>query len=229
MTTAGGTQTVPLRWSHVLSTYAVGCGAGVIATVSLILVVGVPLSIVSRPPASLPQIGSALALMSPFAGILYVELIWWLPRQLTWRMLVYAALSVLAFGPMVVAERPGAALDGGLVLTAGAGALIPIAVRVVLWISVRSIASVMGLWPNQSLAFLFMGVIAPVVGFGQLIELVRAAPVPAATVAVVIIGLAGAIWTSGIRTREQLPRWFTPFGVALALLLAVVGAVSLAG
>ena len=205
-----------------LSTYAVGAFAGQLAGAAWLL----PLVIVWRwnpqdAPALLP-----LVALSPLAGLLYVELIWWLPRQLLWRILLFGVVTAASMGMMAAAVDGQSAPWSTLLLALGIGATVPLAVRGLVWAFVRSLTSVMALRMGQSIPMLFLSAVLLAIASDSLLDVARAAPAPAGAFALGIVGLGVAIWTVGLRPVEERPWWFRPYGPLLTAFVMAVGIVS---
>jgi len=226
VTTAAPPPTVPLRPSHVLSTYAVGAFAGELASGVWLLPVAIIWS--SLNPEPLPGL-LALVVLSPLAGVFYVELLWWLPSQLVWRILLCAVITAGSVGMMAAAIAGPTVAWSTVALAFAIGATIPLAVRGVVWAFLRSRSSVMALSPGQSLATLFLVAILMVVASSTLLDVARAVPAAFAAFALGILGLGPLIWTVGLRPAHEWPRWFRPYGqlvTALVMAVCVVSALS---
>jgi hypothetical protein len=203
----------------VLSTYALGAFGGQMAAAAWLL----PLVIVlGWTPQDLPAL-IPLAALSPMAGLLYVELIWWLPRRLLWRSLLFGVVTTATMGIMAAAVGGPPESWGTLLLASGIGASVPLAVRGLVWAFARPHTSVLALRVGQSISLLFLSALVLAPASGPILDVVRAAPAPAGAFALVFVGLGVAMWTVGWRPVEERPRWFRLYGVLLTAFLMAVG------
>ena len=201
-----------------LSTYAVGAFAGQLAGFAWLF----PLVIVGWNPGASPEL-LALAALSPIAGLLYVELIWWLPPRLAWRMVGFGIVTAASVGVLAGAVVEPSAPWRSLLLAFAVGASTPLAARGLVRMFVRAGASVTALRPGQSLPLLLLVVVFFAVASGTLVEVAGDAPVLTVALAVSITGLGLAIWTVGLRPPDERPRWFRPYGLAVTAFLVAVG------
>src|SRR5688572_28905968 len=93
----------PLRPRHLLSAYAAGSWAGAMAASAWILALAIAWPLLTRPPVDLSEAPGALILLSIVAGVMYVEIIFWLPRSLVRRSIVFSFVLVAAFGGIAAA------------------------------------------------------------------------------------------------------------------------------
>lgn len=221
--TTSGVQpsNVPVRPSDVLSTYAVGAFAGQVAGFAWLF----PLVIIGWHPDDSPEL-LALAALSPFAGLLYVELMSWLPDRLRWRMAVFGIVTAASVGVLAGAVAEPTAQWRSHLLALAIGVSTPLAARGVVWAFVRSAASVTALRPGQSIPLLFLVAVFIVIASGSLAEVARASPALTVVYAVSLVGLGLAIWTVGLRPADERPRWFRPYGLSVTALLVTVGILS---
>src|SRR5688500_12797930 len=210
-------MTIPLRLSHVLSTYAAGGFAGVLAAFSWLF----PLAIARGPDPA----WTSLVVLSPIAGLLYVELIWWLPASLGWRSLLFGLVMTATFGA-VAAVPNSVAREVTLAIAFGIGATIPIGLRAVVWAFARSRVSVMSLRLGQSLPLLFLLSVIVISTGGQLLGAIRSAPGPFWVSILAMAGMAVAVWTVG-QPPEERPPWFRIVGPLLVAVAMAVGILSL--
>jgi hypothetical protein len=205
----------------VLSTYAVGAFAGQLAGFAWLF----PLVIAGWNPDDVPEL-LPLAALSPIAGLLYVELLWWLRRRLPWRMLVFGLVTAASICVLAGAVAEPATPWRSLLVAFAIGTSIPLAARGVVWAFVRSVASVMALRPGQSIPLLFVVAVFIAIASGTLGEVARAAPVLTLALAASLVGLGLAIWTVGMRPIDEWPQWFRAYGPAVTVFLMTVGIVS---
>ena len=204
----------PLRPRHVLSAYASAGWAGAMAASAWIFALAIAWPLVARPLVDLSEAPGTLILLSILAGVMYVELIFWLPRSLARRSIIFSFVMMATFGGIAAAALPAAAREGILVLSWAIGLSVPVALRGTLLLFVRSIASVLVLPLGQSMPILLL--IIPVyawAGADQLGAIVGAAPVATGLVVVTIVALGLAAWTVGLRPAEARPRWYGAYGV----------------
>jgi len=211
-------MTVSPRLAYACSTYAAGGFAGVIAAFAWLF----PLALARGPDPA----WTSLVVLSPIAGLLYVQLIWWLPASLGWRSLQFGLVMAATFGAVAAVPRP-VAREVTLAIAFGIGATIPTALRAVVWAFARSRVSVMSLRLGQSLPLLFLLSVIMISTNATLLEAIRSAPVPFWVSILTIAGLAVAVWTLGQRPPEERPAWFRAVGPLLMAVAMVVGIVSL--
>lgn len=204
-----------------VSTYAVGAFAGQLAGFAWLF----PFVIIGWNPNDTPEL-LALAALSPIAGLLYVELIWWLPGRLAWRMVVFGIVTAASVGVLAGAVAEPTAPWRSLLLALAIGSSMPLAARGVVWAFVRSNTSVMVLRPGQSIPLVFLVAVFIAFASGTLAEVARASPALTIAYAVSLVGLGLAIWTVGLRPADARPRWFKPYGLVLTAFLMTVGIVS---
>jgi hypothetical protein len=207
----------------VLSTYAVGALGGTLAGSTWLIPVAIIWSSLS--PDDLPAPYPLVAL-SPIAGLLYVELIWWLPPQRVRRMFLFGLVAAASIGVLAAAIVEPTPTWITMLLALAIGASVPPAARGVVWAFTRSITSVMALRPGQSIPVLFLVTVIVASVSESLLEVARAAPALTAAFALSIVGLGPAIWTVGMRPVDEWPRWFRLYGPLTTVFLMTVGIVS---
>jgi hypothetical protein len=230
VTSSGG----GLRPQHVVSALAVGAVAGfwaaALVALGLLAIIGLAGSPV--PPAGIDTgpatIGAAIGAV--LGGLFYVNVIAWLPRPLTLRSVVFAALA----GPLVGgigatahlapgARRFSEAVPWIVAFSIGTALATPIMVRVTLFLTVRSTSSLVALPLTHSALLVLVLIAGPFRDPATALNIAAQAPALVTVAALAIVVLAIASWTVALQSSEQRPGWFRNFGWLLG------GTVGLAG
>lgn len=212
---------MPRLLAYACSTYAVGGLAGVVAAFPWLFTLAL---------AEGPDPGwSSLVVLSPIAGLLYVQLTWWLPASLAWRSLLFGVVMAATFGAVAAAVPGSVEREATMAIAFGIGATIPIATRAVVWAFASAVVSVMALRPGQSLPMLFLVSVIVISTSGALPEAIRSAPIPFWVSISALAGLAVAVWTVGQRPPDDRPTWFRAIGPLLVAAAMAAGILSLLG
>jgi hypothetical protein len=237
MTTAAAV----VRPRHLLSAFASGAFAGLLANVAFAMVPVWVLAVAGTPvrPPELDSDRTFLAAVvgAILVGLFYVHTLVWLPRALLARSAVFAVLGAPVIAGLKASAYvlPGTTLSEPLVgwiaaSTVGTSLATPILLHFVLYAMVRSFSSPAALPVNLSLFLL--GVVAvsgPIQNAAAMGEVLAVAPAGIATIVTLVIALATLTWTLGIRPEDERPQWFRPVGRLLIGLTSLTGVAMLVG
>ena len=228
----------PVRPRHLLSLVVCGAAAGLwswFAIVFSLMLVLWPTGVLPAGFSSL-RVSVAGSIGALLAGLYYVHLLGWLPRGLLARSAMFIVLgtpviagfqaSAYSLPTTAASERD---LSWVVVEALGASVATPVMLRFVVIALVRWTDSAAGLPLTRSLwliALLSVGLLGNLTVIGDLLAQV---PLGTTTVVTLLIALATAVWTIGVRPEHQRPRWYRPFGWAVAGLVSLTGAAMLVG